>query len=169
MAIGASAPLIRGAPGIQGPHHREGSGSTGAGSVPPALVQPGRVASGKPDGPLSSVNPGEGPWGHSRSPVPLRIRLGSGFSLATGATGITPQGRVTGQLGKLARIPWILVIPDPGESRVPMKPGIPGSGIPVGSRNLGRSPARAPPPHICTGLSELFGSTVRSWITYYDL
>ncbi len=111
LAIGASAPLIRG-PSSQGPHHIEGQDPLGLDPCRPALVQPGRAASGKPDCPLSSVNPGEdweGDHGDIPDNRPLRIRLGSDFSLATGATGITPQGQATG--GNRARIPWIFVIP----------------------------------------------------------
>lgn len=71
-------------------------------------------------------------------PGPLRIRLGSGFSLATGATGITPQGPGNRGVNR-ARRPWILVIPAgvagvawpyPGDSRVPMKTRNPGIGDP---------------------------------------
>lgn len=104
----ASAPLIRG-PSSQGPHHIEGRNPgtpsqrgaldpLGLDPCHPALVRPGR--SGKPDCPLSSVNPGEDWQGNHGADLPdnrpLRIRLGSDFSLATGATGITPQGQATG-------------------------------------------------------------------------
>ena len=88
-------------------------------------------------------------------PGPLRIRLGSDFSLATGATGITPRGQATGGVTKDS-----VDLGDPGPGhirgtpRVPMKPGIPGSGIPVGSRNLGQSP---PPARVYWLLGPLCG------------
>jgi len=104
LAIGASAPLIRG-PSIQGPHHREGRESRdpitvgvrihgGLDPCRPALVRPGRAASGKPNGPLSSVNPGEdwegdhGDIPDHRSPEdPIRILSNRILSLRGRATG----------------------------------------------------------------------------------
>jgi hypothetical protein len=69
---------------------------------------------------------------------------------------------ITGGPGNRARIPWILV--NPGSGGVPgadetRNPGIGDPQLDQGTL-VGHPPARR---------YWLFGSTVRSWLTYYDL
>ena len=66
----ASAPLIRD-PSIQGPHHSGGHDPLGLDPCRPARVRPGRAAAGKPDCPLSSVNPGEDWEGGQGDDLPI--------------------------------------------------------------------------------------------------
>jgi hypothetical protein len=71
---------------------------------------------------------------------------------------------ITGGPGNRARIPWILV--NPGSGGVPGADETRNPGI--GDPQLDQGTLVGHPPPLARRYW-LFGSTVRSWLTYYDL